>query len=78
MTMVTVSKNVLKARMLEFFRQVEQTGEELVVTSDGLPVLRVVPYTRRESVEDVFGDVQGRVLFLEDPDTPTSTEWPAI
>lgn len=78
MTMVTVSKSVLKARMLEFFRQVEQTGEELVVTSDGLPVLRVVPYTKRESVEDVFGDVQGRLVLRADPDTPTSAEWPAI
>ena len=75
MTMVTVSKSALKARMLEYFRKVEQTGEELIVTSDGRPVLRVVPYTSQESVSDLFADLRGRLLFSEDPDAPTSDEW---
>lgn len=75
MTMVTVSKSALKARMLEYFRKVEQTGEELIVTSDGRPVLRVVPYTSQESVSDLFADLRGQLLFSEDPDAPTSDEW---
>lgn len=32
--MIAASKSVLKAKMLEYFRQVEETGEELIVTSD--------------------------------------------
>jgi hypothetical protein len=40
--MKTVSKGVLKAKMLEYFREVEQTGEELVVTEYNLPVLKIV------------------------------------
>lgn len=55
MTMVIVSKSALKARMLEFFREVERTGEELVVTSDGVPVLKVVPFTETRSVDDAVG-----------------------
>ena len=75
MIMVTVSKSALKARMLEYFRKVEQTGEELIVTSAGRPVLRVVPYLSLESVSGLFADVRDRLTFSDDPDAPTSDEW---
>ena len=75
MTMVTISKSALKARMLEYFRKVEQTGEELIVTSDGRPVLRVVPYRAQESVSELFADLRGQLAFSEDPDAPTTEEW---
>lgn len=77
MTMVTVSKSALKARMLEYFREVERTGEELVVTSDGVPVLKVVPFTETRSVEELFADVRGQFSFTGDIDAPTDAEWPA-
>jgi antitoxin (DNA-binding transcriptional repressor) of toxin-antitoxin stability system len=77
MTMVTVSKSALKARMLEFFRDVERTGEELVVTSDGVPVLKVVPFTEARSVDDAFADVRGALTWTGDIDAPTNAEWPA-
>ena len=73
--MATVSKSALKARMLEYFRQVERTGEELVVTSGGRPVLRVVPYVETATVDDVFADVRGGLTFAGDPDAPTVEEW---
>lgn len=75
MTMVTVSKSALKARMLEYFRQVEQTGEELIVTSDGLPVLKVVPFTPKQSVDTAFADVRGQLSWTGDLDEPTRAEW---
>jgi prevent-host-death family protein len=77
MTMVTVSKSALKARMLEYFREVERTGEELVVTSDGVPVLKVVPFTETRSVGDAFADVRGALTWTGDIDAPTDAEWPA-
>ena len=77
MTMVTVSKSALKARMLEFFREVERTGEELVVTSDGVPVLKVVPFNQTRSVDDAFADVRGALTWTGDIDAPTDAEWPA-
>jgi prevent-host-death family protein len=47
-TMVTrplsVSKSRFKARALAYFREVEQTGREIVITDRGVPVLRLVPY----------------------------------
>jgi prevent-host-death family protein len=46
MTMVitSVSKSRFKAHALAYFREVEQTGRELVITDRGAPVLKLVPY----------------------------------
>jgi antitoxin (DNA-binding transcriptional repressor) of toxin-antitoxin stability system len=74
--MASVSKSALKAKMLEYFRRVEQTGEELVVLDNNRPVLKVVPFTVRKSAADVFGDVRGKLVYREDVLTPTTDEWP--
>lgn len=73
--MPTVSKSALKARMLEYFRRVEETGEELVVTDNNVPVLRIVPVRHRRPASETFADVRGRVRYLEDVLTPTTDEW---
>jgi len=39
--MKTVSKGKLKARMLAYFREVEETGEPLIVTDRGRQTLEV-------------------------------------
>lgn len=62
--------------MLEYFRRVEETGEELVVTDNNEPVLRIVPIRRRVPAATMFADVVGRVVYHEDPVTPTHEEWP--
>jgi prevent-host-death family protein len=64
--METVSKSALKARMLEYFRRVEETGEPLIVTSNRVPVLRIVPFSGRGSVDELFADVRGRVTLPPD------------
>ncbi|WP_253947323.1 type II toxin-antitoxin system Phd/YefM family antitoxin [Paraburkholderia xenovorans] len=43
-----VLKSGFKTRALEFFRQVEFSGESLIVTDHGKPVLEVRPYRRAE------------------------------
>lgn len=74
--MATLSKSQLKAKMLEYFRQVEETGEELIVTDNGVPVIRVVPIRKRTSAAEVFSDVRGRVVYRGDILAPTTDEWP--
>lgn len=74
--MPTVSKSALKARMLEYFRRVEETGEELIVTDNNVPVLRVVPCRVRQPAEETFADVRGRVRYAEDVLASTTDEWP--
>ena len=61
LTMATISKGALKARLLEFLRQVEATGEPLVITNHGVPVLKVVPITQRDSTDVLFADVRGKL-----------------
>ena len=39
-----VSKSRFKPRALEYFRQVERSGEPLVITDNGQPVIKIVPY----------------------------------
>jgi prevent-host-death family protein len=73
--MEPISKSALKAKMLEYFRKVEETGEELIVTDNNVPVLRVVPIRQRVSVASLFGDVRGKVVFHEDAVMPTADEW---
>ncbi len=74
--MVTVSKSTLKGKMLEYFRQVEETGEDLVVTDNGRPVVKVVPIRARRPAAELFRDVRGRVVHHEDVLAPTISEWP--
>jgi len=73
--MVTVSKAALKNKMLEFFRNVEKTGEELVVTDHNKPVLRVVPYRERKSMKEVFAPYQGKARYLAPVTEPETGEW---
>lgn len=74
--MKTVSKSALKARMLEYLRNVEETGEELVVTDHGRPVLKIVPIRTLKSAAETFADVRGKVAYRGDLLAPTTDEWP--
>jgi prevent-host-death family protein len=74
----TVSKSALKAKLLEYFRDVEQTGEPLVVTSHGVPVLEIVPYREGRPTAEVFGDLRGKVRYPGDIVAPTEDEWDVV
>jgi prevent-host-death family protein len=73
----TVSKSRFKPHALEYFRQVETTGEELVITDRGRPVAKIVPYTF--DPEAALGSLRGTVLEYRDPTEPVAVEdWEAI
>jgi prevent-host-death family protein len=74
--METISKSQLKARMLEVFRRLEETGEELIVTDHNRPVLRIVPIRGRTPASEMFADVRGRVAYSGNILEPTIEEWP--
>lgn len=73
--MPSISKSQLKAHMLRIFREIEETGEEWIVTDHNRPVLRIQPIERKKTVEEAFGAVWGKVAYHEDPDAPTIDEW---
>ena len=72
-----MSKSQFKPRSLELFRQIEQSGEELVITDHGRPVLKVIPY--REDADECLSVLRDTVLRYERPLEPVDdeSEWEA-
>ena len=71
--MQTIKASVFKAKCLKLMDMVNQTGEEIVITKNGRPVSRLVPY--RKQVDSLFGlhkeTVESRGDLLE----PVGDEW---
>lgn len=73
-----ISKSRFKARALELFREVESTGQELVITDHDRPVLKLVPYSAPDPAETLRA-LRGSVLRYEDPTEPVGMEdWEAL
>jgi antitoxin (DNA-binding transcriptional repressor) of toxin-antitoxin stability system len=74
-----VSKSKFKAKALEYFRQVETTGESIIVTDHGEPKLEI----RRlpsASKGDPRERLKGTVLWFENPFDPAvdEDEWEVL
>ena len=70
-----MAKNRLKAKMLSVFRSIEKSGEELIVTDRNRPVLRVIPYKKKNSPDELFKSCRGKVRYNGDINAPTADEW---
>lgn len=73
--MKTVSKSVLKSKMLAYFRKIEESGEPLIVTDHQNPVLKILPFQDKNNFDQAFGDLKGKIKYSEPLDTPTIDEW---
>ena len=72
-----VSKSQFKPRTLEYFRQVEQSGEALIITDHGRPVLKVIPYSAEPS--DVLNALRNSVRRYDRPMDPVGLEdWESL
>ena len=77
--MQKISKSKLKPHMLRIFREIEESGEGIIVTDRGRPTLVIEPIKEKLSVEEVFGpEIQGKVVYHEDINTPTIDEWSEV
>lgn len=70
--MTQVSKTAFKARALELFRQVQATGEPMVITDRGRPVLRLEPYYGDD--EAALAILRGSVVAYTRPTEPVGEE----
>jgi antitoxin (DNA-binding transcriptional repressor) of toxin-antitoxin stability system len=75
--MITISKGKLKAQTLRVFRQIEETGEEVIVRDNGRPVLRIERIKTRRPTEEAFAGLQGKVVYHEGVNSPAAGEWEA-
>jgi prevent-host-death family protein len=72
-----ISKSQFKPHSLEYFRRIEQTGEELVITDHGRPVLKVIPYVA--DTEECFRGLRNTVLKYDAPLDPVGLEeWDSL
>lgn len=70
-----ISKSEFKPRMLALLRDVEATGEPLIVTDHGKPVVRIEPYVEGD---DLLATLRGCVLRYDDPTEPVDPQaWEA-
>ncbi len=70
--MEVVSKSAMKARALEYFRLVERTGQGVVITDHGRPVLKLLPYSADPS--EALAALRGSVIRYDDPTEPVGLE----
>ena len=61
--------------MLAIFRELEASGNELIVTDHGKPVLKILPIKQENTVAELFAGLQGKVSYAEDINQTTQADW---
>lgn len=72
---VTIKASEFKAKCLKLMDHVAETGEEFVISKNGQPVARLVPY--RVKPVSLLGIDKGRIKILGDIIAPLDVEWEA-
>ena len=73
----SISKSKFKPRALEYFREVEKTGKELIISDRGKPVLKIVPYS--ENPFESLKMLRNSVIKYVDPTEPVGIEdWESL
>lgn len=72
-----VSKSQFKAKALEYFRQVEASGESVVITDHGQPKLEIRPF--HPDARDPLDILRGSVLRYDRPtDAVAEDDWTVL
>ncbi|MYA51555.1 MAG: type II toxin-antitoxin system prevent-host-death family antitoxin [Chloroflexi bacterium] len=71
----TIKASEFKAKCLQLMDEVAATGEEIVITKNGRPVSRLLPY--RKKPKSIFGIDRGKIVILGDIMEPIDVEWEA-
>ena len=70
-----VKASEFKAKCLKLMDEVAQTGTELIISKNGRPLARLVPY--RDKPASLFGIDRGKIEILGDIIEPLNVEWEA-
>ena len=69
----TITASEFKAKCLKLMDEVAESGNEIVITKNGRPVSRLVPY--RNKPKAPFGRDRDRIRILGDIIEPIDPEW---
>lgn len=76
--MEQISKSQFKPHALEIMRRVEQTGQSIVITDHGKPVLELKPFKAESLKDDPADYLRGTVVDYVDPTEPVGDDdWEA-
>jgi prevent-host-death family protein len=73
--MKQIPSGTFKARCLAVMKRVQATGEPIIVTKRGTPVVKLVPV--QSGKVDIFGFMAGKVKIVGDIESPIPVEWEA-
>lgn len=73
--MDTIKASEFKAKCLKLMDQVAQTGDELIITKNGIPVAKLVPV--RPHASGLIGRHKGLIDLSEDIESPIDVTWKA-
>ena len=71
----TIKASEFKARCLKLMDEVADNGAEIVITKNGRPVSRLIPW--RKKPDTLFGIDRGKLEILGDVDEPLDVAWEA-
>ena len=71
-----IPAGTFKARCLAVMKRVQATGEPVIVTKRGTPVVKVVP-AQPETI-DIFGSMTGKVKIIGEPVIVTKRGTPVV
>ena len=71
-----VSKSQFKPHALEYFRKIQDTGQELVITDHGKPVLKISAYAPDPAA--ALKALRNTVVRFVDPEKPADESWAAL
>ena len=71
----TIKASEFKARCLKLMDEVAGNGAEIVITKNGRPVSRLVPYRKKPGT--LFGIDRGKLEVHGDIDEPLDVAWEA-
>ena len=71
----TIKASEFKARCLKLMDEVADNGAEIVITKNGRPVSRLIPW--RKKPDTLFGIDRGKLEILGDVDGPLDVAWEA-
>lgn len=72
-----VSKSKFKAQALQYFRNIEETGDPLIITDHGRSVLIIAPYI--EDSQQKLSELRGSVLHYDGPLEPVGlNDWEVL
>lgn len=73
--MQTIKASEFKAKCLHLMDEVNETGEEIIITKNGRPVSRLLPY--RKIPNSIFGLHKEKISSKDDLIAPLDVHWDA-